>query len=138
MAARFDGDWRWEDRPPSGESEITPSALQMHLRDMIGIRLTAPGHIALSGELDIATAPYALAALDWASTRSTDLVVDLHDLTFMDATGVRMFLDLRRRMDDRGDLTLAAPCAAVAKVLDIVGIDGLPNVHVAAQNRDRR
>ncbi len=64
----------------------------------------------LQGELDMATAAHLRHALDHALTGdATGLVLDLTDLTFVDSTGINLFLSASRQAEDRDDLLRAAP-----------------------------
>jgi anti-anti-sigma factor len=59
--------------------------------------------IALSGELDMETAPVLQEALTYAeATGASRIVLDLQDLAFMDSTGVKAFLQARDRAELNG------------------------------------
>jgi anti-sigma B factor antagonist len=57
----------------------------------------------LSGELDLATAPLVERSLCAAQRSHDAVVVDLEDLSFMDASGVALFLDAAKRAGDQAD-----------------------------------
>jgi anti-sigma B factor antagonist len=80
--------------------------------------------LAVSGELDLATAPelreHLGAALDTGMTR---IVVDLREVTFMDSIGLAAVLHARRRLRAGGRLALAvAPDSYAQLVLEIAGM----------------
>lgn len=81
--------------------------------------------IALAGELDPATAPQ----LDQAIQTATEieglqrLVLDLAGLTFIDSSGLRVFVTARQSLTDSGgELVLRSPSTTVRRLLDITGL----------------
>ncbi|MGH8995831.1 MAG: anti-sigma factor antagonist, partial [Acidimicrobiales bacterium] len=81
------------------------------------------------GELDILTADDFRRTLESATDRSTTLIVDLIDLDFCGAAGLRVFADVARRLSERGGgLSLWSPSATLAKLLNIVGLQDLVTV----------
>ena len=80
--------------------------------------------LAVSGELDLATAPdlrERLAALVDAGT--TSIVVDLRDVTFMDSIGLAAIVQARSRLRANGRLALVvAPGSYAELVLEIAGM----------------
>jgi anti-anti-sigma factor len=81
------------------------------------------------GELDVLTANDLERLLYAASEDRTTLVVDLADLEFCDAAGLRVMAHLARRLADRGGgLRLRSPSATMAKLLDISGLQALVTV----------
>jgi anti-anti-sigma factor len=72
-----------------------------------------------SGELDVATAPLLAAA--WADPEPAawpghPLLFDLHDLTFVDAAGLRVLAEIHTRLRGLGyDLRLAPPSDAFTR-----------------------
>jgi anti-sigma B factor antagonist len=80
--------------------------------------------VVLDGELDMASAPSLLGALDAAEIEPDAMVVlDLQPLEFIDSTGLRAILSLRERCRDRGQqfaVTRGSP--QVQRLLDITGV----------------
>jgi anti-anti-sigma factor len=64
---------------------------------------TRPGEslvVAIGGELDIATAPQFAARFDeWVCDGLRRIVIDVQELTFVDATGLRALTTLRARAE---------------------------------------
>ena len=83
--------------------------------------------IALSGELDLATADGVDAELVRAeATDAASIVLDLSGLTFMDSTGVRLLIQAHARSRANEDrLTLRRGPAAVQRVMELSGVDVL-------------
>jgi anti-anti-sigma factor len=80
--------------------------------------------VAVTGELDMNTAPelhdVLAAAID---AREVNLVLDLADLRFCDSAGLAVLVGAHNRLDADGRrLVVAAPTAAVARVLDLSGV----------------
>lgn len=80
--------------------------------------------IAVSGELDIATAPQLIEEVELAvwSTLGA-FVLDLSELTFLDSTGLHALLRARAYLarEDRS-LVLVCPPGAVRRVLDLASV----------------
>jgi anti-sigma B factor antagonist len=81
--------------------------------------------VAVTGELDMATAPALVAELDaLLEVGFTELVVDLTRLEFIDSTGLRGLLQAGQRAHARGarlDVVGAGP--AVRRAIEITGLD---------------
>ncbi len=83
--------------------------------------------IAVSGELDMSTAPDLSDALaDVVDRHPRDLTVDLADLAFIDSTGLTVLVRASKQLRDHdATLRLASPTPSVRRVLEIVGLDHL-------------
>jgi anti-anti-sigma factor len=86
----------------------------------------------LSGELDMASAPALSDALGPIVDECRRLTLDLEDLTFIDSSGIRAFVELSSRLDGSGPLVLTNVSDGVHRLLEIVGLDTLPNIQVAS------
>lgn len=96
----------------------------------LAIRQVAPSEseviIALSGELDMSTIDALAGHVDTQLQRPIDcLTLDLHDLSFMDSTGLRLLIELNDRAEQEAwRLRLIGPRhEAAALVLQITGAD---------------
>src|SRR5262249_40322852 len=81
--------------------------------------------VALVGELDLSNAPTAeLALRGLLDDHAARIVVDLRQLTFIDSTGIAMFVQLIHE-DEKFDRFrfLPSPSPAVTRVLEITGVD---------------
>jgi anti-sigma B factor antagonist len=83
-----------------------------------------PPVIALSGELDPHTAPLLQGTIDQLLAEgSTDLVLDLSGLGFVDSSGLRVLISAQSLLADQGGtLTLHAPSETVRRLLEITGL----------------
>lgn len=82
--------------------------------------------IAVAGEIDLATSPQVqavmLAGIE-AATPSGDVNVDLANVTFLDASGVRVLITGREAARCRGvGFTVYNAQSAVQRVFDILGL----------------
>jgi len=81
-------------------------------------------HVSLSGDLDAAAAPDALARLMEANpSPGDDVKLDLADVVFIDSVGVAMLQRARTDLDALGcQLTFTNPSRAVVRVFTILGL----------------
>lgn len=96
--------------------------------------------LVLHGELDLWSHPRFVAALAGVEYGCTRVVLDLADLTFIDAGNIRLIHRARRQARQRGsDLVLRSPNRNLFRILDIAGLgpawnyqdlipDGLPAI----------
>jgi anti-sigma B factor antagonist len=77
--------------------------------------------LAVEGELDIATAPRLLTALNEAVAQlKLPLVVDLSKVDFMDSTGLALLINLHRRVRRLGQgFAIVCPTARIAQVFEV-------------------
>jgi anti-sigma B factor antagonist len=86
--------------------------------------------IRLAGELDMSTAAQLDEVLGTAVEHGGAVTIDLSDLTFMDSTGIGVFLRAAVSLRGRGCLILHGEQDRVRRVLDLVRVDGsIPNLH---------
>lgn len=91
----------------------------------------ATGVVAVSGELDIATA----SALRDALTEATDrgirrLVVDLSRVTFVDSVGIGAIVRAKRDLGAAGRVAIVVPSQSYAGVIfDVVGARTIVDVY---------
>jgi len=82
--------------------------------------------LSVEGELDIATAPRMLSALNEAiAEMATPLVVDLTHVMFMDSTGLALLMNARRRVVRLGHgFAIICPTGPIARVFEIADMVG--------------
>jgi len=86
--------------------------------------------IRLAGELDMSTAAQLDEVLGTAVEQGGAVTIDLSKLTFMDSTGIGVFLRAAVSLRGRGCLILHGEQDRVRRVLDLVRVDGsIPNLH---------
>jgi anti-anti-sigma factor len=82
--------------------------------------------VAVTGEVDIATAPLLHAELTNQLAQSPVLVVDLREVTFFDSSGIGVLLAAHRCA---ADLRVVADRASVLRTLHFSGMDTVFRVH---------
>jgi anti-anti-sigma factor len=83
--------------------------------------------LTLRGELDLATAPELEQLVNERLDAGQDVVVDLRGLEFMDSSGIRVLVAAHARAarnDTRLFVVRPADATAVAKIIDVSGLDG--------------
>ena len=80
--------------------------------------------VAMEGEIDLATADEAAAAIQAAARIGTRVVVDLSEVSFIDSTGLLVLLRLSSHdKHDGGQLSfIASKHASVKRMLAVTGI----------------
>lgn len=86
-----------------------------------------PGHtvLAVSGELDLATTSALRDRIAGVlEDAATPVIIDLSGVTFCDATGLALLVDVKRRAQAHAlTVSLAGPRRNVSKLLRITGLD---------------
>jgi anti-sigma B factor antagonist len=82
--------------------------------------------LAVRGEIDIATSPRLIAALNELVTDSASaVVVDLTAVEFMDSTGLALLVRAQRRMRKRGrGFAVVCPDGPVRRIFEITDMVG--------------
>jgi anti-sigma B factor antagonist len=91
----------------------------------------APGGLAVRGELDCFTVDQLALAVQALLDSGGDLTLDLSELSFLDASGIRLLVrtaDTLRSHDAL--LTVIGSRSIVHRALNIAQLDRLPNVRV--------
>ena len=88
--------------------------------------MASSGHgttVKVTGDVDMASAPRLRSMLDeLVDSGATRIVLDCHDLSFLDSSGIGVLIAVRTRMGEDGELVLDSPPTHVRKVLDITGV----------------
>ncbi|MGW5860802.1 STAS domain-containing protein [Streptomyces sp. NPDC055239] len=85
--------------------------------------------LTLAGEIDLDTSVHVRQALEAVGAPGTRVVIDLRRVTFIDSSGINVFIAGHRALAEAGGrLRLAAPSESVARTLEIVGIDTLIDI----------
>lgn len=77
--------------------------------------------LVLSGELDVSSRRAFWAGIERGLDAGGDVVVDVASLRFVDASGLRAFLEAQRLLGER--FALRCPSAAVRRLLEVTGTD---------------
>ena len=80
--------------------------------------------VAVTGELDIATAPRFSGAITTLEPGYATLVVDLSDCTFFASSGISILLEERQRAEVEGfELLVVKAPPQVQRMFDLAGLD---------------
>lgn len=104
-------------RPPDFRLEA-PFAIRVNDLDLF--------HPALHvhGEIDIVTARRLAESVDMdLSWEPLDVVIDLSETTFMDASGITVIVGARNRLGHSSMVIIRHPSPMICRLLNIVGID---------------
>jgi anti-sigma B factor antagonist len=86
--------------------------------------------LAVTGEVDIATAPDLRAAIESAGIRAFEIWVDLSETTFIDSSGLHALNTARAELVlANRRLALVCPDGPVLRVLTLTGLDQLFAIH---------
>jgi anti-sigma B factor antagonist len=97
--------------------------------DHIVVRETRPGVLKLAGELDVVGVPEVQARL---ASITGDVTIDCAGLTFIDAAGLGMFVQLHKSCEARGvKLVFAEPPECMTMLFELTGLDVLLDVQVS-------
>lgn len=115
---------------PLSSSSSSGAAAPLLRRTGFYVEVTQDGEtvvLRLEGELDTATARELRAALATAmATDATAVALDLAGLSFVDSTGIAVFLAACHQAETQGrSFTLRNPGRMVLKVLHLTGVDRL-------------
>jgi anti-sigma B factor antagonist len=81
--------------------------------------------VAISGELDVLSAPKLCATIELAITEgATDVVLDCRAVTFVDSSGIGALLDVQKQLAAAGGvLILFGPTEGLARNLALTGLN---------------
>jgi anti-sigma B factor antagonist len=107
---------------PTQISTLAPP-VQNHFR--VEVRNEGPASVlALSGELDLASSPTLEQELDRALEAGTSqLIVDLRELEFMDSTGLSVIVKAHQRVEEAGgQFGVVKGSTQVQRLLSLTGV----------------
>ncbi|MFE9451894.1 STAS domain-containing protein [Streptomyces sp. NPDC006739] len=103
------------------EQTAQPGPLTVVSTTTDGIRV-----VTVAGEIDHHTGQALGQALDVSGTPRPRIVVDLSQVTFLDSSGINLFIAAHHAVAEAdGWIRLAAPTEAVMRTLRIVGVDAV-------------
>lgn len=101
--------------------------LSSHLR-LDTTRIRDDAFVSVEGDVDLTTFGAVASALDAARVGATVLVLDLHDVGFMDTSGLRLVISEQQRAETDGYRFVVIPgTGKVQRLFEIAGFsDGHP------------
>lgn len=102
----------------------------------IAERSIGPGRceLQLEGELDLWSSERLQAVLQRVARDNDAIVVGLESCEFVDSTGIALFLQARRQLEDEGGRLVLYGCAD--QVLRIFTVAGLTDAGIVFDSRD--
>jgi anti-anti-sigma factor len=92
--------------------------------ELFEVRYAGRVRVRLRGELDLATAPLVAGRLKDLGARGEAVLLDLDELAFMDASGIRLVLTAARAAASDGWAFAVTPGSdAVRRLFEVVGLD---------------
>ena len=88
----------------------------------------------LKGELDLATVPKLREALAKALRSEEPIVVDMREVTFIDAAGLHALADAALSLNGAGPLRLCNVPVRIVRLMEIVEMDQLPTVELLMED----
>jgi stage II sporulation protein AA (anti-sigma F factor antagonist) len=80
--------------------------------------------LAVSGELDLSNIAEFRADLSAAMRGADRVILDLHELRYLDSSGINVLLDIHRNFCRQSRrMAVAGPSAMVQRIISIVGLD---------------
>jgi len=89
-----------------------------------------PRTVRLIGELDASNADEFLDTLLKHVDGDGDLVLNLAELSFIDSMGLRSLLRIATGLENTGKLVLDSPQRAVARTIEVVGLEQADNIAI--------
>lgn len=112
-------------------ADLRFAAHPFHLR---AERLNGFVRLHVSGELDLATACYLDESLVRLQQEAATVIVDLGDLTFMDAVGLRIFVEAAKRArSTRGVLVIVNSSRPARRLFELTSTANLLDASVVSE-----
>jgi anti-sigma B factor antagonist len=95
-------------------------------------------YVVLTGELDGATAPFLVRTLvELNETIEGDLVLDIKKLSFIDSTGLSVFVSQHKNLNAKGrKLVIYAPTAMARRLFQITGLEEVLTIEPLDESAD--
>lgn len=120
-----DSEMAQDDEPPdSAAAPVGRFTDESPLQILVSHR-NEGARIALAGELDGATAPFLVRTLIEVNQVLTgDLVLDITQLSFVDSTGLSVFVSQQKQLSAKGRrLVIYGPTAMTRRLFQITGLE---------------
>jgi anti-sigma B factor antagonist len=89
--------------------------------------------VRVRGEIDIASAPSLMEALDPLVEAGAELVVDMSEVTFCDSSGLSVLVQCRERANGSGagPLRLVITRPSITRVFEVTGLDQVFEIYAS-------
>jgi anti-sigma B factor antagonist len=118
-----------DERSADDETEDPTASAGTFLEDsplqIVVSHLKEHAYVVLAGELDGATAPFLVRTLvELNDTLEGDLVLDIKQLSFIDSTGLSVFVSQQKKLSAKGQkLVIYAPTPMARRLFQITGLE---------------
>ena len=102
----------------------------VQLGTLLSVRQIADSQWHLTGEVDISNADALLDTLRSDQDATSDIVLDLTELTYIDSSGIRVIVVLLRELNGSARLVLRLHEGPVSRVIKISDLNSVPNLQV--------
>ena len=86
--------------------------------------------LRLSGEIDMSNAQDLKRALEARIEEGGPILIDVRELTFIDSSGVHVWVQAAEALTDRGCLVIHGEQRHLSRLLDLLGVDDMvKNLH---------
>ena len=95
--------------------------------------------LRLSGEIDLSNVQDLQCALEPAIHQGGPILIDVHELTFIDSTGIHAWVEAAKALKDRGCLVIHGEQKQLSKMLDLIGVDTMvKNLHRVHRSEEEK
>ena len=84
--------------------------------------------LKIEGRLDTTTAPTLEKTINEIIESITELILDMHELTYVSSAGLRVLLSTQKRMNKIGMMKLIGVCEEVMEVFEMTGFVDILNI----------
>jgi anti-sigma B factor antagonist len=126
------------DEIPTDPTALTGKFLGDSPLQILVSHLKEHAYVVLTGELDGATAPFLVRTLvEVNETLEGDLVLDIKKLSFIDSTGLSVFVSQHKNLSAKGrKLVIYAPTAMARRLFQITGLEEVLAIEPLDESED--
>lgn len=84
--------------------------------------------LKIEGRLDTTTAPTLEKTINEIIESITELILDMHELTYVSSAGLRVLLSTQKKMNKLGTMKLIGVCEEVMEVFEMTGFADILNI----------
>ena len=84
--------------------------------------------LKIEGRLDTTTAPTLEKTINEIIESITELILDMHELTYVSSAGLRVLLSTQKKMNKLGTMKLIGVCEEVIEVFEMTGFADILNI----------
>ena len=85
-------------------------------------------NVAISGSLDINTAPMLKAELEGELDDVDEVYFDLKETDYTSSAGLRVLLSAQKTMNDRGSMKIVHVNETIMEIFEVTGFSDIPDI----------